>query len=109
MNDEAGITGSMVITPDGIMVSAALGPELEEDAMAAFASSLLLSLKRALTSLRVPGSVKACTLNASKAKIMFLDMQNSYLVLVSETHKALDADAPAVVSAVQKITRRRIA
>ena len=40
LNQEEGIIGSMVITPDGIMVSAALGPTMEEDRVAAIVSSL---------------------------------------------------------------------
>ena len=55
LNAETGITGIMVITKDGIMVAASLGQDLEEDAVAAFASSLLVSMKRGLTDLQAPG------------------------------------------------------
>ena len=90
LNQQAGTTGSMVITPDGIMVAAALGPGFEEDAVAAFASSILLTFKRSLSSLCARGEMKTCTLNAAKSKVMFLDMKNSYLVLVADPSRPFD-------------------
>ena len=109
LNADLGINGSMVITPDGIMVSAALGPGFEEDSMAAFAASLLLSLKRSLLAMRPQGAMRSCTLNASSGKLMFFDMQNSYLVLVADASMTLDGNAVPVQDAIHKITNRRIA
>jgi predicted regulator of Ras-like GTPase activity (Roadblock/LC7/MglB family) len=109
LNQEAKTSGSMVITPDGIMVSAALAPGFEEDTMAAFAASLLLSLKRSLQAMHAKGDVKSCTLNSSNGKVMFFDMQNSYLVLVADSNTVLDGSAGPIQSAIHKITNRRIA
>ena len=108
LNKEAGTTGSMVITPDGIMVSAALGPEFEEDSMAAYAASLLLSLKRSLSALSTSSALKSCTLTGSEGKVSFFDMSNSYLVLVSDPSADIDPDAAPIQDAIQKIVNRRM-
>ncbi|HZN58639.1 MAG TPA: roadblock/LC7 domain-containing protein [Planctomycetota bacterium] len=109
MNQETGISGSMVITPDGIMVAAALGPGFEEDSMAAFAASLLLSLKRNFSLLKTKGDLRSCSLNAANGKVMFYDMPNSYLVLVSDSDTEIDGNAAPIQEAIRKICNRRIA
>lgn len=108
LNDGADITGSMVITQDGIMVAAALGSDLEEDAVAAFSSSLLVSMKRGLSEMKVPGEMTSCTLAGTEGKITFFEMKNSYLVVLSETEKKLDSCARAVQEAIHKIQNRRV-
>ena len=109
LNDQTGTSGSMVITPDGIMVAAAFSADLEEDSIAAFASSLLVSLKRVLAKLRTSGSLTCCTLNASNGTVMFVDMQNSYLVVLAEPDQQLDPNSPPVQDAIYKIKNRRVA
>ena len=78
LNQEVGIKGSMVITPDGIMVAAALGPELQEELVAAIVSSLLVAVRKASSGLEAEGGLKSCLLHASKGKIMFYDMGNAF-------------------------------
>jgi predicted regulator of Ras-like GTPase activity (Roadblock/LC7/MglB family) len=109
LNDDTGNIGSMVITPDGIMVAASIHANLEEDTVAAFASSLLVSLKRSLAKVGATGTLTCCTLKASQGSVMFIDMQNSYLVVVADPHKQLDARSPAVQSAIHRIKNRKLA
>lgn len=109
LNKEAGTNGSMIITPDGIMVSAALCAGFEEDSMAAFAASLLLSLKRSLAAIHTGNDLRSCTLNSTGGKVTFYDMQNSYLVLVSGSNADIDINSTPIQNAIQKITNRRIA
>ena len=109
LNNEIGAIGSMVITPDGIMVAAALGADFEEDAVAAFASSLLLSLKRVLSSLKCRTDMSICTLHASKGRISFFNMHNSYLMVVTDSDVKLDTSVVAVQAAIHKIKNRRVA
>jgi predicted regulator of Ras-like GTPase activity (Roadblock/LC7/MglB family) len=109
LNREAGIAGSMVITPDGIMVAAALGSDLEEETVAAFASGLLLGLKRSLSILRASGELNSCTLHASKGRITFFDMKNCYLVVVADATTKLDGSLGAIQAAMDKIRNRRVA
>ena len=109
LNEETGVTGSMVITPDGIMVAAALAKDLEEETVAAFASSLLISLKRGLAKLKASGALTSCSLTGTAGKITFYDMENSYLVVVADADTKLKEGAEAVQSAIHKIKNRRVA
>ncbi len=109
LNKKIGAVGSMVITPDGIMVAASLGPDFEEDAVAAFASSLLLSLKKVLGSLKCQADMCLCTLNASNGKISFFNMQNSYLMVVAKSNIKIDTSVIAIQDAIHKIKNRRVA
>ncbi|MEM7235487.1 MAG: hypothetical protein AAF517_25160, partial [Planctomycetota bacterium] len=77
-------------------------------AVAAFASSLLVSMKRGLGEIKAPGAVKSCTLTGSNGKISFFDMENAYLVAVTDNNTLLDARADAIQSAVTKIQNRRM-
>jgi predicted regulator of Ras-like GTPase activity (Roadblock/LC7/MglB family) len=109
LNDAVGCVGSMVITPDGIMVAAALNGAMEEDAVAAFASSLLISLKNNLAKLRARSSLTVCTLKASDGCLLFVDMNNAYLVVVTRPDMQLDPRVEAIRTAVYRIQNRRIA
>ena len=109
LNASADIVGSMVSTPDGIMVAAALGPELEEDVVAAFAASLLVSIKRGLAKLRSRSGLNSCTLIGSDGKIVFYDMECSYLVLVAEAATSLEASTDVINRAIYELMNRRVA
>jgi predicted regulator of Ras-like GTPase activity (Roadblock/LC7/MglB family) len=91
------------------MVAAALGKDLEEDAVAAFAASLLVSMKRGLAKLRAKSGLNSCTLAGTDGKIVFYDMDNSYLVLVAESDVSLEASAEAIEQAIYGIMNRRVA
>ncbi len=109
LNGEVGIIGSMVITPDGMMVSAALGQGLEEDRVAAIVSSLLVSVRRCLLELKTPGCLASCILGATEGKILFFDMGNSFLVVVADRNIKLDAGVVAIKSAIHRIKNRKVA
>lgn len=108
LNASAATNGSMVITPDGIMVAAALGPGFEEDSMAAFAASFLLSLKRSLAAMRVKSNLRSCSLEAAQGKVTMFDMESSFLVLISDPNSDIDCNAAPIQSAIQKIKNRRM-
>lgn len=109
LNQEVGIIGSMVITPDGMMVCAALSSNLEEDRVAAIVSGLLVSVRRCLTDLKTPGSLVSCVLNAHRGKILFFDMGNSFLVVVAEADIKIDQSVVPIRSAIHRIKNRRVA
>ena len=109
LNQEVGIKGSMVITPDGIMVASALGPELEEELVAAITSSLLVAVKKSLGRISAPGNLNSCVLTADNGKIMFYDMGNSFLVVVADQTLCLDTSIIAIRSAIFRLKNRRVA
>ena len=109
LNQEIDLIGSMVITTDGIMVAAAVGAEYEEDAVAAFAASLVMSLKRGLAPFDKGDELKICIVGASKGKVAFLDMQNSYLVLFARPEFEFDDSMQEIQRAIYSIKHRRVA
>ena len=109
LNQQANILGSMVITPDGIMVAAVLQPELEEDKVAAFTSSLLITLKRGLSQLKTNGTLSFCTLNASEGKLVFFAMSNSFLVVVPQPNTQIASRIGAIEQAIDEIQKRQVA
>ena len=109
LNETPGIVGSLVITPDGIMVAAAVDDDVEEDTVAAVAASLLVSMKRGLAGLRTRSDLESYTLAGTDGKIVFYDMDNSYLVVVAEAETSLEANAGAIEHAIHGIRNRRVA
>lgn len=49
VNELPGVLGSMVMTEDGLPVTSLLGPGLDEDCVAAYASNSNLAIRRAVT------------------------------------------------------------
>ncbi len=109
LNQDADVLGSMVMTPDGIMVAAAVSSELEEDVVAAFASSLLITLKRSINQLKTKSSFSFCSLNATKGKLVFFDMNNSYLVVVTNPNTQIASRIVAIEQAIDDIQNRQVA
>ena len=108
LNKEIGVKGSMVITPDGFLVSSSLGPDLEEDLVAAIVSSVLLSVNKTLNSLESTDKLSSCVFHASQGKIMFYDVGNTFLVVVADTTLELDNSKIAIRSAIHRIKNRRV-
>lgn len=106
LNSNAGIRGSMVMTHDGIMAAAALGPDLEEDAVAALASSLLATVKVTLRDLVHEGNLTQFILTASDGKMVFVDLGNAYLVVVAKRDMELDTTMVEIRSAAHRIVNR---
>jgi predicted regulator of Ras-like GTPase activity (Roadblock/LC7/MglB family) len=109
LNQARDLLGSMVMTPDGIMVAAALGPDYEEDAVAAVISSLLVGLKQGLAGFEREQDFTSCTINASEGRILLVDMENSFLVTISPTGIMLSSEDQAIKDAIHKIKNRRVA
>ena len=109
LNERSGNSGSMVITPDGILVASKVSEELEEESLAAFASSLLITLKRSVAKLGTTSGLSHCTLTASNGAVMFVDMQNSFLVVIGDTSSRLDPTDASVQDAIDRIKNRRVA
>ena len=93
----------MVITKDGIMVAAELGPDLQEDAVAAFSSTLMLTLKRSLDPLGVDIEPEEMVLTASNGKLVFLDLGNAFLVVVTRPQLRLSSGLVEIRSVARKV------
>ena len=103
LNSIPGVQGSMVITRDGIMVAAELGPDLQEDAVAAFSSTLMLTLNKSLDPLDVEIEPNEMVLTAKNGKLVFLDLGNAFLVVVTRPQLRLSSGLVEIRSVARKI------
>ena len=107
LNEEVGIKGSMVITPDGILVASALGPDLEEELVAAIISSIIVSVNRTVSKIGMPDEPNSCVLVSESGKIMFYNMGASFLVVVADGQIKIDTCVIAIRSAMMRIGNRK--
>ena len=106
LNREAGVVGSMVVTPDGMVVAAELGPSLDEDTVAALAAYMLGGVKNAMA---MTGEQTATQFEVTSdfGRMVFLDVGPAYLVVVTHQNVNVDQTMIAIRSAAYKITHRR--
>ena len=102
LNETAGIRGSMILTRDGMVVSSCLGKGLDEEKVAAMASSIVVSTLRVLDA-RGLGAFARLTLSASHGKMVFVDTGAAYLVVVLERDIDLGPTAIEIRSATRRI------
>lgn len=103
LNGVPGVQGSMVITRDGIMVAASLGPNLEEDAVAALSSSLVLTIKRGISPVGVDLDPEEMILTAEEGKLIFLDLGNAFLVVVTQPQLRLASGLVEIRGIARKV------
>ncbi|MEE8142253.1 MAG: roadblock/LC7 domain-containing protein [Planctomycetota bacterium] len=107
LNEVPGVQGSMLITPDGIMVVAALGPNLDEDVVAAHSSSLLMTLQRALKAIdKDSQQPHEMILSAVEGKLFFSDLGNAFLVVVTKPNLHLGTGLVEIRSFSRKLKER---
>lgn len=106
LNNIPGVIGSMVITRDGIMVADATGPELREDAVAALSSALTMTLRRSLEAIGIAGDSDEMVLNAEKGKLLFLDLGEAYLVVITRPNLRLETGMVEVRGIANKLRER---
>lgn len=106
LNETPGVEGSMVVTRDGIMVTAALGPNLAEEVVAALASSLVLTVQRSLSFTGTTTIPTEMILSAERGKIFFADLGNSFLVVVTRANLRIESDLVELRSAARKLKSR---
>lgn len=107
LNREVGIIGSQVVTQDGIVVASALGPDLDDDTVAALASNAILSAKKGLSMLGDANCYRF-VLTAAHGKMVFEDIGIAYLVVVTHQNVSISQAQIAIKGAAYKIRHRRV-
>jgi hypothetical protein len=87
LNEVVGIRGSMVVSHDGMVIASCLGRRLDEEKVAAMASTVVMNTRRALERQGLR-TFSRFTLTASHGKMVFNDTGIAYLVVVMD--KAID-------------------
>ncbi len=106
LNKVAGVKGCMVVTQDGIVVHAALGNDLDQEAVAAVSSSLIMSARRAMDKLGHK-HFKRFVQVSSWGRMVFVDLEIAYLVVITTQNIKLDVIVMEIDSTARRIRNRR--
>lgn len=99
-----GVKGAAVLTVDGLMAAASLDESLGSDVIAGLASYLLMTTNKSLAE----GGMGACsqmTLHATHGKAVFLDLQDSFLVVMFDQFADIADAQKQVQDAATRIRR----
>jgi hypothetical protein len=83
LNKTTGITGSMVVGNDGIVIAADLDESFEGEAIGALAASITVNIQKSLDRLRST-PLKQVTIEAEQGKLFFTDAGLGILVVTTE-------------------------
>lgn len=106
LNKVAGVKGCMVVTQDGIVVNAALGSDLDQEAVAAVSSALIKAARNAMESLGhkvFRRFIQVC----SWGRMVFIDIEIAYLVVITSQNIKLDVIVMEIDSTARRIRTRR--
>jgi len=84
LNKTSGITGSMVVDRDGIVIASDLDTSLEEEAVGALAASISANVQKSLDRLQKT-ALNQITIEASHGKLFFTDARIGVLVVTAES------------------------
>jgi len=104
LNTTPGVRGSLVATPDGMVVASRLGGALDPETAAALTSTLLAGAHEVAK--RCGGSeMSRFVLVSTRGKVIMLDLGNSYLVVVTERHVDLNQGLIEIESAAKALRK----
>lgn len=83
LNKTPGITGSMLVGKDGIVIAADLEESLEGDTVGALAASITANIQKSLDRLN-NSSLSQVTIEAEEAKMFFTDCPLGVLVVIAQ-------------------------
>jgi uncharacterized protein len=106
LNLVAGIKGSMVVTREGVVVSEALGPDLDSATVAAVSSHMIQVAGRSLAVLE-RGMFERFTLTSAHGRMVFVDLDVGYLVVITKMEMKLNQLLIEVESAARRIRPKR--
>lgn len=84
LNRTPGITGSMVVGKDGIVIAADLEENLEDDTVGALAASITANIQKSLERMQT-SKLSQVTIEAENAKLFLADSPIGVLVVTTET------------------------
>lgn len=82
LNKTTGITGSMVVSEDGIVIAADLDENVEEEAVGALAASISSNIRKSLEKLNAT-PLKEVTVEAAYGKLFMYDVEDIGVLVVT--------------------------
>jgi predicted regulator of Ras-like GTPase activity (Roadblock/LC7/MglB family) len=105
LNEVVGVRGSMVVTHDGMVVAADLSGSLEQDTVAAIATTVIRNTDQALREAQFEG-FQRYDLHASHGRMIFVDTGIAYLVVVMERNIEMGPAELEIRSAARRIRQQ---
>ena len=102
LNCVPGIRGSMIVSHDGMVIAASLARPVDQDRVAAMASTMILMTRRALERNGLH-SFSRLTMTASHGNMVFADTGIAYLVVMLERNLELGPTDIEIESAAMRI------
>jgi predicted regulator of Ras-like GTPase activity (Roadblock/LC7/MglB family) len=102
LNREVGIKGSMILTRDGIVVASELAPGLQNDTVAAIASSVVQSFNSVLGPLKQAPFFKFI-FTAAHGKMVFVATGEAYVAVVLDKDIKVDVSMLSIEGAARRI------
>jgi predicted regulator of Ras-like GTPase activity (Roadblock/LC7/MglB family) len=104
LNAVAGVKGSLVLTPDGVVVISELSNELDDEATAALVGNVVTQTMRML-SLGDYRTMERMILTATRGKIVIENLENCLLAVVTNQFINLDVTLLEIASAANLIRK----
>lgn len=105
LNKTSGITGSMVVGKDGIVIAADLNTQLEEETIGALAASITSTVQKSLARMETT-PLKQVTVEADNAKLLFCDAGIGLLVVLTEPEVNIGLVRLEVKNAIGKLNNQ---
>jgi len=102
LNKTTGITGSMVVGNDGIVIASDLQENLEDETIGALAASITSNIHKSLQRLQT-SPLKQVTIEADDAKLFFTDAGLGILVVTTEKEVNIGLIRLEIKNAISKL------
>ncbi len=102
LNKTSGITGSMIVGNDGIVIAADLDTSFEEEAVGALAASITSNIQKSMDRLQ-QASLSQVTIEAGSGKLFFSDANIGILVVTAESDVNIGLIRLEIKNAVSRI------
>lgn len=104
LNKTTGITGSMLVGNDGIVIAADLTEQIDSETIGALAASITANVQKSLDRLQQT-PLRQITIEAQKGKLFLTDVGRGVLVVTTEPQVNIGLVRLEIKEAAQKILR----
>ncbi len=105
LNKTSGITGSMLVGNDGIVIAADLNTQIEEETIGALAASITSNIQKSLDRLDT-APLSQVTVEADNAKLFFCDAKIGILVVITEPEVNIGLVRLEIKHAISKLMKQ---
>lgn len=102
LNKTSGITGSMLVGNDGIVIAADLHTQIQEETVGALAASITSNVQKSLERLGA-NPLRQITVEAGNAKLFFVDARVGVLVVIAEPEVNIGLVRLEIKNAIKKL------